>query len=55
MGVNYIYRLCQVCNGDGKKDKATEAEGEHEVICDACNGVGRVLWGEVRDEIIGDE
>ena len=53
--MEYIYRLCQSCNGDGKQDYATEGGGEQEKTCSQCGGVGRVLWGEVRDEIIGEE
>ena len=48
----YIYKKCEYCGGDGLR---TKGDPETETGCSRCKGSGLVLWGEVRDEIIGEE
>ena len=56
MATNYIYRICPNCNGDGVcNDPENPAEGEVSFPCPTCGEVGRTLWGELRDEKIGEE
>ena len=48
----YIYKKCEYCGGDGKRSPGDPAiEGD----CSRCKGSGLVYWGEIRDEIIGEE
>jgi len=55
MGINYIYRKCQSCGGDGIQNPAISGGGEDEIECPACAGSGVQLWGELHDELIGEE
>jgi hypothetical protein len=58
MGVNYIYRVCLECRGDGiitmtNRDGVGDPT-ETDVPCPNCQD-GLVLWGELRDELIDEE
>ena len=59
MATEYIYKICQNCNGDGEwNDTPSNPDPENPEIahsCEPCSGVGRILWGEVRDELISEE
>ena len=55
MGINYIYRKCQACGGDGIQNPSEVGGGQGEIECASCKGEGVTLWGELHDEIIGEE
>jgi DnaJ-class molecular chaperone len=39
---NKIYRTCSRCQGDGIEIKYTEENGNQEIVCGGCGGIGRV-------------
>jgi len=56
MATNYIYRNCGPCQGTGKQTQdADNGQPESEIDCPDCNGTGKRFWGEIRDELIGEE
>jgi len=58
MGDNYLYQTCPECKGDGVITRQN-FEGANPVevneSCPNCDENGLVLWGVLRDELIGEE
>ncbi len=60
MGTEYIYKLCPHCNADGKIPLSPggapmgDPEDYPQTDCEHCGGLGKKLWGEIRDELIGE-
>ena len=55
MADNYnIYKICVNCSGDGMiknfEQKSNTERDEYETECSNCNGTGKYLWGEMREE-----
>lgn len=51
MGIEYIYKRCDQCRGTGKEISPQVGTPD----CNKCDGVGKILWGYVQDELEGGE
>ncbi len=49
--MEYIYKQCEACQGTGKIISPQEGEPD----CGKCQGVGKILWGNLQDELEGEE
>ena len=51
MGSEYIYKRCEQCRGTGKEISPRQGTPD----CAKCDGMGKNLWGNVQDELEGEE
>jgi len=57
MPLNYIYRVCGKCGGDGviSTPSSTPPYPVEDNPCEYCVGTGYNYWGVLSDEKLGEE
>jgi len=60
MGTEYIYKICRTCKEEGVVEVAEQYDDDGVLIpldpaCPRCDGNGKILWGYLHDELIGEE
>ncbi len=60
MATEYIYRICEGCDGDGLNPEESIDENGNPTadgtkMCTKCNGLGKYLWAYKQDELEGEE
>ena len=45
-----IYRLCQICGGDGVIQTVDENGSPIEITCNKCDGEGSLIWGIMEED-----
>ncbi len=62
MATQYLYVICVTCGGDGEHPASTFDENGNPIEsgmkeCDKCEGEGegKILWGYLEDELLGEE
>jgi len=51
MAEKYIYKICNMCEGDGVFESINKDGETIEVPCSGCDGKGKTLFGELHNNL----